>query len=111
MLGIKSRNKVKVYRDEMTGKESFTEWLYSLKNSTTRNRVLKRLERLYLGNFGDYKVLGEGIYEMRLFFGGGYRVYFGKNGKTLVIFLCGGNKRTQKYDIKKAQEYWSKYHE
>jgi putative addiction module killer protein len=111
MLGVTGRNKVKIYADEVTGKEPFTEWFYSLKNSTTRNRILKRLERLYLGNFGDYKALGEGIYEMRLFFGGGYRVYFGKSGKTLVILLCGGNKRTQKYDIKKAQEYWNKYNE
>jgi len=78
MLGVKSRNKVKVYSDEVTGKEPFTEWLHSLKNSTTRNRVLKRLERLYLGNFGDYKALGEGIYEMRLFFGGDIEYILGR---------------------------------
>lgn len=111
MLGIRNRNKVKVYVDEKTGKEPFTEWLDSLKDGMTRSKILKRIERLYLGNYGDYKILGDGVYELRLFFGSGYRVYFGKSARTLIILLCGGNKSTQKRDIKKAKEYWRKYNE
>lgn len=95
-----------------TGKEPFTEWLLSL-DEVTRNRVLARILRAQTGYFGDYKFLDEGVFELRLCFGGGYRVYFGKEEaiEMIVILLCGGNKGTQKKDIKKAKRYWGQYNE
>jgi len=95
-----------------TSKEPFTEWMLSL-DETTRNRVLARILRVQTGYFGDYKFLDEGVFELRLCFGGGYRVYFGKEEETkaIVILLCGGNKGAQKKDIKKAKQYWEQYNE
>lgn len=94
------------------GKEPFTEWMLSL-NAVTRNRVLARLLRVQTGNFGDYKFLEEGIFELRLCFGSGYRVYFGKVEEvgTIIILFCGGDKGTQKRDIEKAKRYWKQYNE
>ncbi len=62
-----------------------------------------------MGNFGDSKSVGEGVHELRLTFGPGYRVYFGKDGPDIVLLLCGGTKREQSMDIRTAQEYWQDY--
>jgi putative addiction module killer protein len=97
-----------VYRD-VHGREPFTEWLNALRHPPFRRRILRRLLRLETGNFGDYKSVGSGVYELRFFFGSGYRVYFGQTGNTLVILLCGGDKSSQRTDIRKAQEYWQEY--
>ena len=97
-----------VYRTA-TGKEPFTEWLNSLRDPTTRRRILKRLLRLEQGNYGDFKPLGEGINELRFFFGAGYRVYFAEDGDTIVVLLCGGDKGSQRQDILQAQAYWQEY--
>jgi putative addiction module killer protein len=64
-----------------------------------------------LGNFGDHKSVGQGVYELRIAYSSGYRVYFGMKGKRLVILLVGGDKGTQARDIKKAQQYWEQYKE
>ena len=72
---------------------------------------MSRLDRLKEGNFGDHKAVGEGVYELRFFFGSGYRVYFGKSGDKLILLLCGGNKSSQQRDIKKAKHYWNDYQE
>jgi len=61
------------------------------------------------GNFGDHKPVGEGVYELRLFFGPGYRIYFSKHGNTVVLLLCGGNKSSQRDDIEKARQYWGEF--
>jgi putative addiction module killer protein len=100
---------VYVFEDDK-GKEPFTEWLNSL-STLTKLRVQKRLFRLENGNLGDYKRVGAGVYELRLFFDGGLRIYFGRDGDVIVILLCGGDKSSQKRDIEKALEYWRKYHE
>ena len=92
-----------------TGKEPFTEWLNSLRDPTTRRRILKRLLRLEQGNYGDFKPVGEGVNELRLFFGAGYRVYFAEDGDTIVVLLCGGDKSSQRQDILQAQAYWQEY--
>jgi len=80
----------------------FTKWLDSLRDINARARVQTRIERLATGNPGDVKPVGEGVSEMRIDYGPGYRVYYTKKGRTVVILLVGGDKRTQATDIKKA---------
>lgn len=89
-------------------KEPFNDWLYSL-NKETRDRVFNRISRIKNGNFGDHKNLGFGIFELRLDFGSGYRIYFGREDHKIIILLCGGNKKTQNKDIEKAKQYWEEY--
>ncbi len=97
-----------VYRDA-AGKEPFTGWLNSLRDALTRRRILQRLLRLESGNFGDCKPVGGGVSELRFFFGPGFRVYFGEDGNTIVVLLCGGDKDSQRRDIRQAQAYWKEY--
>ncbi|MES2677980.1 MAG: type II toxin-antitoxin system RelE/ParE family toxin [Pseudomonadota bacterium] len=94
-----------------TGKEPFLDWLKTIDNSF-RKRIVKRLNQIIeTGNFGDHKSLGEGIFELRFDFGSGYRIYFGFEQHQIIILFCGGDKKTQTKDIKKAQEYWEDYNE
>ena len=97
-----------VYRTT-AGSEPFTDWLNSLRDPTTRRCILKRLLRLEQGNYGDFKPVGEGVNELRFFFGAGYRVYLAKDGDTIVVLLCGGDKSSQRRDIQQAQAYWQEY--
>lgn len=83
--------------------------LSSLRDPTTRRRILKRLPRLEQGHYGDVKPVGEGVHELRFFFGAGYRVYFGEDGNTIVVLLCGGDKSSQRRDIQQAQACWQEY--
>lgn len=103
----KARNVI-VYADS-GGKEPFTKWLKGLRDPITRRRILQRITRVKSGNFGDYKSLKDGVSELRLSFGAGYRVYYGEEGETLVILLSGGDKSTQKQDIETAKDYWKEY--
>jgi len=95
-----------VYIGEMEVRRSatFDAWLSKLRDRQARARILVRIRRLSLGNPGDVKAVGNGISEMRVDHGPGYRVYFAKRGSTLVLLLCGGDKRTQSADIKRAIE-------
>ncbi|WP_322745524.1 type II toxin-antitoxin system RelE/ParE family toxin [Plectonema radiosum] len=93
------------------GKEPYTEWLENLKDYTIRARIIRRVERLKQGNYGDWKSVGDGVLELRFFFGSGYRVYIGEAEDDLVILLCGGDKDTQDRDIQKAKKYWQAYQE
>lgn len=68
-----------------------------------------RLNRLRLGNFGDCKSVGDGVFELRMMFGPGYRVYFGRDGERVVMLLCGGDKDTQQKDVELAKHYWRDY--
>jgi putative addiction module killer protein len=97
-----------VYRDT-AGKEPFTDWLRGLRDPSTRRRILQRLFRLENGNFGDCKLVGDGVSELRFFFGPGYRIYFGEDGDTIVVLLCGGDKSSQHKDIRQAQTYLKEY--
>ncbi len=99
---------VREYRTE-DGHIPFREWLSGLRDSQARIRVRVRLNRLRLGNFGDSKGVGGGVTELRIPYGPGYRVYFGRRGNTVVILLCAGDKQTQAKDIERAQEYWTDY--
>jgi putative addiction module killer protein len=85
----------------------FDEWFDSLRDVKTKTIINKRLNRLSLGSLGDYRSVGEGVCELRIDFGPGYRVYFGQIGTAIVLLLCGGDKSTQDQDIRKAQEYWT----
>jgi len=102
------KNNHKILRNYATlsGKVPFLEWLNNLKDSTTRLRVRRRLDRLELGNLGDCKPVGEGVSELRLAFGSGYRIYFAEFDDIIIILLCAGDKSSQRKDIKTAQMYW-----
>ena len=91
------------------GKIPYQDWLQSLRDSQIKARIRTRVDRLRLGNFGDCKGVGEGISELRIHFGPGYRIYFAQDGQTLVVLLCGGDKSTQSRDIEKAKFYWQDY--
>lgn len=93
------------------GRVPFDEWLDELNDKRAVARILARLARVRLGNLGDCKSVGEGVSELRVDHGPGYRVYFGQQGQTLVVLLCGGDKRTQERDIRLAKEYWRKFKE
>ncbi|WP_374090107.1 type II toxin-antitoxin system RelE/ParE family toxin [Methylomicrobium lacus] len=82
----------------------YARWLDNLRDIRARARVLARVERLASGNPGDVKSVGEGVSEMRIDYGPGYRVYFTRRGNEIVILLAGGDKSTQDADIKTAQE-------
>jgi putative addiction module killer protein len=97
-----------IYHDA-AGNEPFTDWLNKLRDPTTRRRILKRLLQVGNGLYGDFKSVGEGVYELRFFFGPGHRVYFGEDGDTIVIILTGGDKSNQSRDIQRAQTYWKEY--
>ena len=87
---------------ELRKTELFAEWLDDLRDLQARARVQARLERLAGGNPGDVKPVGEGVSELRINYGPGYRVYFKEQGRQTIILLAGGDKRTQAKDIKTA---------
>ncbi|MGH8683366.1 MAG: type II toxin-antitoxin system RelE/ParE family toxin [Burkholderiales bacterium] len=91
------------------GDEPFTQWLSDLRDRQARARILARLERLAVGNFGDSKALRDGVSELRIDWGPAYRVYFGRDGATVIVLLCGGDKRKQDRDIERAVELWQEY--
>ena len=100
--------RVLVYADA-NHKEPFTDWLNELRDIMGRKRILARVARLEQGNYGDCEPVGEGVRELRLFFGPGYRVYFGEDANSIVVLLCGGDKASQNQDIKQAKAYWKEY--
>ena len=87
----------------------FTDWLASLRDGRSVGIVRARLNRIRLGNFGDCKPVGGGVEELRIDFGPGYRIYYGRQGSLIVVLLCGGDKRTQARDIPTAKKYWKEY--
>jgi putative addiction module killer protein len=89
---------------EVRQTEVFTTWLFGLRDRQARARILARIRRLSAGNPGDVKPVGSGVSEMRIGHGPGYRLYFVGRGKTVVILLCGGDKRSQARDIARAIE-------
>ncbi len=91
------------------GRVPFEDWLDDLNDKRAVARILARLARVRQGNLGDCKPVGDGVSELRVDYGPGYRVYFGQRGKTLVVLLCGGDKRTQDRDIQLAKQYWHEF--
>ena len=93
----------------MTAGESLSGiWLGEL-DLAIRARVQARVLRFETGNLGDHKEVGGGVWEARLDFGPGYRLYFGRSGREVVLLLLGGDKRSQNKDIKRAREFWARY--
>jgi len=87
----------------------FSHWLDSLSDITARAKIRIRVNRVRLGNFGDSRPVGDGVQELRIDYGPGYRVYFYRDGIKLVLLLCGGNKKHQTRDIKEAKIYLQDY--
>lgn len=88
---------------EVRETELFSKWLTDLRDAVARARIAARIRRLALGNPGDFRPVGEGVSELRIDHGPGYRVYFVQRGAVLIVLLCGGDKRTQDRDIRKAK--------
>jgi len=91
------------------GRAVFTELLKRIRDRRARVKIRTRIDRLEQGNTGDCKALGNGMHELRIHYGPGYRVYFGNAGKCIILLLCGGSKGSQQQDIRLAQQYWADY--
>lgn len=99
---------LKVYETEQ-GEVPFLSWLDLLRDSRARAKIRKRLDRVEMGNFGDYRSLGEGVFEFRIDYGPGYRVYFAQVDLSVILLLCGGDKRTQDSDISQSKQFWADF--
>lgn len=88
---------------------SFSHWLLKLKDIRGKVSIVRRLNRVALGNFGDHKSLGQNISELKITTGPGYRIYYTQKGQEIIILLVGGDKSTQSKDIKKAKEMAKEY--
>ena len=88
------------------GESLFSKWVNALADKVGRGLIYERVDRLEEGNLGDHRSLGGGLWELRVHFGPGYRVYYGEDGPTIVILLCGGDKGSQARDIRKAHRLW-----
>jgi len=91
------------------GRDVFQTWLELLHDRIAKARILVRINRLEAGNFGDCRALGEGVWELRIHHGPGYRVYYGKINHDIVLLLCGGDKKTQAADIRQAKAHWAEF--
>jgi putative addiction module killer protein len=89
---------------EIRQTDEYVRWFAKLRDHRARARILARIRRLSLGNPGDVSPVGEGVSEIRIDYGPGYRVYFKRHGEEIVVLLIGGDKRTQQRDIEKAKE-------
>ena len=92
-----------------SGKNVFEECFDSLKDAKAEARIAARIARLAAGNFGECKPLADGVWELRIDWGPGYRIYYALTGRTCVLLLCGGDKRKQSADIHCAVGYWNDY--
>jgi putative addiction module killer protein len=101
---------VREYRTR-DGRRPLSEWIDALRDRSARMRVLARIDRLSVGLRGDWKAVGQGVFELRIDYGSGYRIYCAAHGHELVILLCGGDKRKQQQDIETAHAYWQDFKE
>jgi putative addiction module killer protein len=92
------------------GKDVFLDWLKTLRDPLAKLQIVKRVNRIEQGNFGDYKFCRDGVWELRIDVGAGYRVYYAQSGlgaeSQIVLLLCGGDKRKQDADIERAVKFW-----
>lgn len=100
---------LEIYQDR-NGNEPFLQWISAIRDKITVARIRSRLRRIEeSGNLGDHRVVGEGVFEFRLQFGPGYRIYFGKIGNDTILLLRGGDKGSQRQDIAKAKIDWQEH--
>ena len=92
-----------------SGRDIYQEWLDDLKDVRARVAIQRRVDRLAAGNYGDHKFCRDGIWELRIDVGAGYRVYYARASQAIVLITCGGDKRTQTSDIERAVKYWNDY--
>ncbi len=105
---MQATNIINAYIDHQ-GYCPYSLWLDSVKDFKAKAAIISRIDRMELGLFGDSESIGEGVYELRIHFGPGYRVYYAKEELNIYLLLCGGNKSTQKKDIILAKNYWRLY--
>lgn len=97
---------LEIYQDQ-NGNEPFLEWLSPIRDKNTAARIRNRLRRVEeTGNLGDYRSVGNGVYEIRMQFGPGYRIYFGRIGINSILLIRGGDKNSQNQDLAKAKREW-----
>ena len=96
---------------EIKQTETFRKWRMRIKDERARGLIASRLDRLVFGHAGDVKPVGQGISELRIHYGPGYRIYFHKRGNTIIVLLCGGDKSTQTKDIKAAKHLAAEWSE
>ncbi|MCI5150707.1 MAG: type II toxin-antitoxin system RelE/ParE family toxin [Candidatus Electrothrix sp. MAN1_4] len=89
---------------ELRSTKQFDKWFTRLKDRQAKNRIARRIDSMVIGSFGDHKTISANLFELRLFFGPGFRVYFTIRGREIIFLLTGGDKSTQKKDIAKAKE-------
>ena len=102
--------RVLIYED-VNGKAPYSEWLKALRDRRAAAKIDIRIERIKLGNLGFWTSVGEGVGELKIDYGPGYRVYFGQIGTKVIVLLCGGDKKTQAKDIANAKEFWRDFGE
>lgn len=99
-------NTIEHYLTADEQRDPYMEWLRRMRDAQARIAVIRRIARIEHGNFGDHRFCRDGVWELRVDVGQGYRVYYGMSGQSVVLLLCGGDKRTQDTDIKRAVQYW-----
>jgi len=87
-------------------RDLYIDWLRHLRDNQAKVAIIRRVTRIEQGNFGDHKFCRDGVWELRIDVGPGYRVYYALSGQRLVLLLCGGDKRKQDADIRRAVDYW-----
>ena len=105
---LKPGNYEVIVLEDRSGESPYLDWLAKL-DWKTQERILARVARMQRGQFGDCKALSGGLFELRLLFGPGYRVYFGEDKGRVILILNGGDKSSQRKDINRAKEYWKIY--
>ena len=108
MLKPAEAKTIKLFEDA-NGHRPYAVWLKGLRDAQGRRRIIRRVQRLERGHYGDCEPVGEGVFELRLFFGPGYRVYFAEEGKNVIILLGGGTKDTQRQDVEVAKACWKEH--
>ena len=98
-----------VHFETEDGIDEFAAWVVELRDQQAAARIAARIQRLALGLFGDCRPLREGVWELRVDWGPGYRVYYARSGKRIVLLLTGGDKRSQSADIRRAVRYWQEW--
>lgn len=97
------------YYQHANGRRPFQDWLMALSDKRARTAIIRRIDRLANGNFGDHRFLRDGVWELKVDLGPGYRVYYAKEGEAVILLLSAGSKRTQRQDIEQAVQYWKNY--